>query len=150
MLKIKNLNSFYIMVKMYSNEPKINHHSIWAGIGQHLRTLQTSFSLLNLYNGYVYKNTPEGLRNDRGVHKCCSNPVKPRWFILGLLEYILTIVKKEFRFLTFCLFHRPYRRIWKPLDPMYRRVTIDQFHFFFLLRHGHGLDLLHISRSRKK
>ena len=48
---------------MYSNKPKINHHSLWTGIGQHLRTLQTSFSLYNLYNGYVrYKNTPQGLK----------------------------------------------------------------------------------------
>ena len=55
MLKIKNLNSFYIMAKKYSNEPKINHHSLWPKIGQHLRTLQTSF---NLYNGYVcYTNS---------------------------------------------------------------------------------------------
>ena len=55
MLKNKNLNSFYIMAKKYSNEPKINHHSLWPKIGQHLRTLQTSF---NLYNGYVcYKNS---------------------------------------------------------------------------------------------
>ena len=55
MLKIKNLNSFYNMAKKYFNEPKINHHSLWPRIGQHLRTLQTSF---NLYNGYVcYKNS---------------------------------------------------------------------------------------------
>ena len=63
MLQIRNLNCFYIMAKMYSNEPKINHHSIWIGFGQHLRTLQTSFSLQNLCNGYVcYKSTPQGLK----------------------------------------------------------------------------------------
>ena len=28
MLKIKKMNYFYIMAKMYSNEPKINHHSL--------------------------------------------------------------------------------------------------------------------------
>ena len=43
--KNKNLNYFYIIAKIYSNEPKINHHSLWTGIGQHLRTPQTSFSL---------------------------------------------------------------------------------------------------------
>ena len=73
MLKIKNMNSFYIMAKMYYKEPKINHHSLWTGIAQHLRILQT---LQNLYIDYVcYKNTPQGLKNDSGIHKCCSNPV---------------------------------------------------------------------------
>ena len=36
----------------------------------------------------------------------------------GLLEYILTTVKKEFRFLIFFIFHKPYSRVWKPSHPM--------------------------------
>ena len=57
----------------------------------------------------------------------------PRWFILGLLQYILTIVKREFRFLIFCIFHRPCRRIWKHSDPIHvQGVTINHIISIFL------------------
>ena len=48
------------MAKIYSNEPKINHH------------LACKTYIMAMY---AFKNTPHGLKNDSGVHKCCANPV---------------------------------------------------------------------------
>ena len=99
---------------------------------------------------YSIKNTPQGLKNDSGIHKCCSNPVEmPRWFMLGLLEYILTmIVKKNSDFWFFAFSIGPTEGSENLHTPCKGGVTIDQFQFFCLL--WHGLDLLHILRSRKK
>ena len=135
---------------MYSNEPKINQHSLWTGIGQHLRTLLIHLACKTYIMAMYAKNTPQGLKMTMASTSAAQILFKWQGDILWLLEYTLNIVKKEFRFLIFCIFHRPYRRIWNLQTPCTGGggVTIDQFQLFCLL--WHGLDLLHILRSSKK
>ena len=59
----------------------------------------------------------------------------PRWFILGLLEYILTIVKEVFRFLIFAFSIGPtggFENLQTHVQGDYHR-SISFFFFFFFV-----------------